>query len=224
MSARVLAQEEGGDLFLIPNGTFVVELVIFLFVLFVIWRYIVPPIKKATQDRQEMVRQQIEESRQTKQRLEQADAAYREALSEARTEAAKIRDRARAEAAQIKTELREQAEREVALIRQRGEEQLERQREQVKRELSAEIGRLAVTLAGRIVGESMEDEARRRGTVDRFIAELEGMAAPESRPAEQARADVPEARAEPAPAGPQAPGRRGGRGGSGGRSSTPRKS
>src|SRR5829696_3021608 len=205
MTARVLAQDEGNDIFLIPNATFFVELFIFLAMLFVIWRWIVPPIKKATVERQEMVRRQIEESRQAKERLEQADAAYREAMSEARTEAAKIRDEARAEAGRIKADLREQAEREVAVIRQRGEEQLERQREQVKRELSAEIGRLAVALAGRIVGESMEDESRRRGTVDRFIDELEGMAAPAGRSSGEARQEVPaqeRPRQQPRPAQP----------------------
>jgi F-type H+-transporting ATPase subunit b len=34
------------------------------------------------------------------------------------------------------------------------------------------VGTLAVDLAGRIVGESLADEARSRGTVDRFINEL----------------------------------------------------
>jgi F-type H+-transporting ATPase subunit b len=32
---------------------------------------------------------------------------------------------------------------------------------------------MATGLAGRIVGESLEDEARQRRTVERFIAELE---------------------------------------------------
>jgi F-type H+-transporting ATPase subunit b len=213
MTARVLAQEEGNDIFLIPNATFFVELAIFLLILFVIWRYVVPPVKKATQERQEMVRRQIEESRQARERLEQADAAYREAMSEARTEAAKIRDEARVEAGRIKAELREQAEREVALIRQRGEEQLERQREQVKRELSAEIGRLAVTLAERIVGESMQDEANRRGTVDRFIAELEGMPAREGGGSADAGAEPAQTTTKAAPRTTA----KGGRGGSGGR-------
>ena len=178
MTARVLAAEEGGDsIFLIPNGTFWVELLIFLIVFWVIWRYVVPPVKKAMSERQEMVRRQIEEARRTRERLDEADAKYRELLAQARTEAAKIRDEARAEAGKIKAELREQAEREVAQIRQRGEEQLATQREQVLRQLRAEIGELAVTLAGRIVGESMQDEARRRGTVDRFIDELDAMSA-----------------------------------------------
>lgn len=176
--AQEIAQEEGGDSnFLVPNGTFLVELAIFLIILYVVWKYVVPPVKKAMTERQDMVRRQIEESREARERLEQADARYREVLAEARTEAAKIRDEARAEAGKIKAELREQAEREVAQIRQRGEEQLATQREQVLRQLRTELGELAVALAGRIVGESMADDARRRGTVDRFIEELEAMPA-----------------------------------------------
>ena len=213
MTARVLAQTEGNENFLIPNATFFVELGISLIILFVIWRYVVPPIKKATQERQEMMRRQIEDARRAKERFEQADAKYHEAILEARTEAAKIRDEARAEAGRIKAELREQAEHEVALIRQRGEEQLERQREQVKRELSAEIGQLAVTLAERIVGESMQDEANRRGTVDRFIAELEGMPTREGSAEPGERVEPAQATSESAPKTTA----RGGRGGSGGR-------
>jgi F-type H+-transporting ATPase subunit b len=131
-------------------------------------------------ERQEMVRQQIEESEQTRTRLKEAEARYAEALAEARVEAAKIREKSRADAQEIKDEMRQQAEQEVARIRQRGEEQLDTQREQVVRELRGELGKLAVTLAGRIVGESVADEARRAGTVDRFLDELQAMAAPET--------------------------------------------
>jgi F-type H+-transporting ATPase subunit b len=185
MAAAVVLAQGGGDNFLVPNGTFFAELLIFAVIVFVIWRYVVPPVKKAMVARQDMVRRQIEDSREARERLEAAEARYREVMSEARTEAAKIRDEARAEAAKIRAELREQADREVAQIRQRGEEQLATQRDQTVRALRAEIGQLAVALASRIVGESMVDEARRRGTVDRFIAELEGM------PARQTAASAP---------------------------------
>ncbi|MDQ3760259.1 MAG: F0F1 ATP synthase subunit B [Actinomycetota bacterium] len=181
-SYNVIAQEEGGNLFLIPNATFFVELVIFLVVLGVIWRYVVPPVKRAMRERQEMVRRQIEESQQASKRLAEAEARYSEALAEARVEAAKIRETARADAQEIKDEMRQQAEQEVARIRQRGEEQLATQREQVVRELRGELGKLAVTLAGRIVGESVADDARRAGTVDRFLNELQDMASSQTAP------------------------------------------
>ena len=182
MSSYSLAEQGGGNLFLIPNATFFVELVIFLIVLGVIWRYVVPPVKRAMVERQEMIRRQIQESQQASKRLAEAQARYSEALAQARVEAAKIREAARADAQQIKDEMRQQAEQEVARIRERGVEQLATQREQVVRELRGELGKLAVTLAGRIVGESVADDARRAGTVDRFLDELQGMATPESVP------------------------------------------
>ena len=43
--------------------------------------------------------------------------------------------------------------------------------------LRRDVGTLAVTLAGKVVGESLEDDARARATVDRFIADLEAEAA-----------------------------------------------
>ena len=41
-------------------------------------------------------------------------------------------------------------------------------------ELRREVGGLAVQLASRIVGESLEDEARQRRTVERFLDNLDG--------------------------------------------------
>jgi F-type H+-transporting ATPase subunit b len=182
MSSYNMAAQGGGNLFLIPNATFFVELVIFLIVLGVLWRYVAPPVKRAMNERQEMVRRQIQESQQASKRLAEAQARYSAALAAARVEAAKIRESARADAQEIKDEMRQQAEQEVARIRERGAEQLATQREQVVRELRGELGKLAVTLAGRIVGESVADDARRAGTVDRFLDELQGMATPESVP------------------------------------------
>jgi F-type H+-transporting ATPase subunit b len=197
MSAEILTAQEGGtNNFLIPNATIIVELLIFLVIFWVIWRYAVPPLKRAMTERQEMIRRQIEESQQARTRLQEAEARYSEALAEARVEAAKIRETARADAQEIKDEMRQQAEQEVARIRQRGEEQLATQRGQVVRELRSELGELAVALAGRIVGESLADDARRAGTVDRFLDELHGMAAPDSSPerSTDGAASVPSAR------------------------------
>ncbi|MGH3766374.1 MAG: F0F1 ATP synthase subunit B [Pseudonocardiaceae bacterium] len=182
ISYTMAAPGGGGNLFLIPNATFFVELVIFLIVLGVLGRYALPPVKRAMDERRDMVRRQIEESQQATKRLGEAEARYSQALAEARIEAAKIRESARSDAQEIKDELRQQADQEVERIRQRGEEQLANQRDAVVRDLRGEIGKLAVTLAGRIVGETVADDARRTGTVDRFLDELQGMAGAEHSP------------------------------------------
>jgi F-type H+-transporting ATPase subunit b len=39
--------------------------------------------------------------------------------------------------------------------------------------LRRDVSELALTLAGKVVGESLTDDARARASVDRFIADLE---------------------------------------------------
>jgi F-type H+-transporting ATPase subunit b len=59
--------------------------------------------------------------------------------------------------------------------------QIEAERKQAVASLRAEVGTLATSLAGRIVGESLDDEARQSRVVDRFLAELETQGADGSR-------------------------------------------
>jgi F-type H+-transporting ATPase subunit b len=159
--------------FLVPNGTFIAELIAFLIVLGVLWRYVVPPVSKAMSERQAMIKAQLDEGRQASERLKQAEADYRKAMEEARTTAATIRDQARADAAAIREEMLEQAVQERDRFLEAGREQLAHERDALVRELRAELGDLAVQLASRILGESLAEEARQRGTVDRFLAELQ---------------------------------------------------
>jgi F-type H+-transporting ATPase subunit b len=190
--------EEGGN-FLVPNATFIAELVAFAIILWVLSKYVVPPVQRAMRERQEVIRGQIEESRLAREQLAKAEAEYQRALTEARAEAAKIRDSARADADRLREELRAQAHEEADRIRERSAEQLATQRQQVVNQLRAEIGRLAVTLAGRIVGESLEDDARRKRTVDRFLSELEQMAGSAPGPAAEAESVAEAGSGQPAP-------------------------
>jgi F-type H+-transporting ATPase subunit b len=98
---------------------------------------------------------------------------YTQQLAEARQEAARIRTDAAADAAAIRAELLTKAREESDRIIAAGREHLNAERQTIIRELRSDIGSLAVDLASRIVGESLADEARQRGTVDRFLTELD---------------------------------------------------
>ena len=116
----VLASEEGGGTsnFLIPNGTFFV-LAIFLIVLFVIGKFVVPPVQKVLGEREAMIARTTEETRKAAQQEAAADADYRKELGEGRSEAAAIRDEARAEGRAVVDEKRALANDEVAGTRSR---------------------------------------------------------------------------------------------------------
>jgi F-type H+-transporting ATPase subunit b len=167
------AADSGGGNFLIPNATFFAELFAFLVIMFIIWKWVLPPLKKAMDERQGIITQQMEDADNTKVALADAQAEYQRALAEARTQASQIRETATAEAQRIADDMHAQAREESARIVARGEEQLANQRQATVRELRAEIGTLAVDLAGKIVGESLTDDQRARGTVDRFLSDLD---------------------------------------------------
>ncbi len=98
---------------------------------------------------------------------------YTAQLQDARGEANEIREQARAQGAQIVAEMRAQAQAEASRIVDTAHKQIEAERQQAVIQLRGEVGRLSTDLAGRIVGESLQDEVRQKGIVERFLAELE---------------------------------------------------
>lgn len=152
---------------------YVGTLVSFALIIGLLWWKGVPPMRKLMKDKQDSIRHQLEESKRAEERLAEAEKKYADAVMEARTEAALIRDAARADAQRIVEEMKERATQEVERIKQRGEEHLLQQHQQTIRELRTEIGRLSSELAGRIVREHLADDASRTATVDRFLDQLE---------------------------------------------------
>jgi F-type H+-transporting ATPase subunit b len=160
--------------FLVPNGTFFVELIAFGVLLFLLGKYVIPPINRAMTARQEAIRAEFAELDEAKSEAEAAEEEFKSQIADARHEAARIREEAREQGAAIIAEMREQAQTEAARIVEHAHAQVEADRKAAVASLRAEVGTLATTLAGRIVGESLEDEARQSRVVDRFLAELEG--------------------------------------------------
>ena len=173
---NILAAEQHNPL-IPPWSEIIIGTITFAILFFVVVKFVVPRFEQVFQARREAIEGGIERAEAMQAEAKAALEQYRAQLAEARNEAAQIRDRARAEGQQILEELRTQAQEESARIVARGEEQLATQRQQVVNELRGQIGTLAVDLAGRVVGESLAEDARRRGTVDRFLAELDDMAA-----------------------------------------------
>jgi F-type H+-transporting ATPase subunit b len=173
----VWAAEENHNPLIPPVGEIIIGAIAFAVLAFVMIKLVAPQFEKAFVARRNAIEGGIERAEAMQAEAQASLEQYRAQLAEARTEAAQIRDAARAEGQQILEELRAQAQEESARIIARGQEQLLAQRQQVVHQLRAEIGTLAVELASRVVGESLADDARRSGTIDRFLAELDGMTA-----------------------------------------------
>ena len=149
----LLAAEEGGTSnFLIPNGTFFFVLAIFLIVLGVIAKFVVPPIQEVLGERERMVAKTTEDNRRATDQEAAADADYRKELAAGRSEAAAIRDEARAEGRSVVDEKRAQANDEVAGAVQVANEELKLSSDAIAGDLRALVETLSATLASRVLG------------------------------------------------------------------------
>ncbi|HET7245631.1 MAG TPA: F0F1 ATP synthase subunit B [Streptosporangiaceae bacterium] len=161
-----------------PLSPSVSELIIgtisFLIVFAALWRILLPRIQQTLTERTDQIEgglQRAEEAqREAKQTLEQ----YQAQLAEARHEASRLRQEAQEEGARILAELRERGEAERQRLVAAAHEQIEADRAQAIQALRTEMGALAVELASRVVGEALDQDARQRRVIDRFLEELEG--------------------------------------------------
>ena len=176
-SLYLLAAEGGSHNPLIPAAADLFwGTVCFVIILGVFWKYVLPRAQQALGERTAGIEGKLEQAEHDRAEAERLLAEYREHLAQARTEAAEIRAQAQADRTAMIDEARREAAAAAEQVTERAQRQIEADRTQVRAELSRDIGRLAVDLASRVVGESLDDSARARNTVDRFLADLESMA------------------------------------------------
>jgi F-type H+-transporting ATPase subunit b len=172
---------------IIPHpAEIIVGIIAFAILYWVVKTKVVPRFEEAFRARTEAIQGGMERAETAQREAQEALEQYRSQLAEARHEAARLREEAREQAAAIGVEIRTKAAEDAERIIRTAREQIESDRQTAFLQLRGQIGSLATDLAGRIVGESLEDEARQRRVVDRFLAELDGASGAGSAPGELA--------------------------------------
>ncbi len=163
---------------LIPDlPELIIGIIAFLIVFGILGKILLPRITRTLAERTDAIEGGLQRAAEKQAEADRTLDRYQAQLKDARHEAARLRSDAEARGAQIIAERREQAEAEYRRITEAARAQIEADRQQALRSLRTEVGMLSVQLASKIVGESLEDETRQRGTVDRFLTDLESRAA-----------------------------------------------
>lgn len=139
----------------------------------VFWKFVLPMAQKALTERTDKIEGGIARAEAAQTEAQAALEQYRAQLAEARSEAAKIREDARSQGQQIIDEMKAQAQSESDRIVAAGHAQLSAQRQQIVAELRGDLGRTAVDLAEKVLGESLSEDVKRSSSIDRFLDELE---------------------------------------------------
>ncbi|MEZ0353063.1 F0F1 ATP synthase subunit B/delta [Mycobacterium sp. pR1184] len=157
-------------------STFIGQLIGFAAIVFLVVRYVVPPVRNLMAARQNTVRQQLEDAAKAADRLTESTTAHSKAVESAKSEAEHVVEEAKSDAQRITEQLRAQAEVEAERITGQGARQVELLRAQLTRQLRLELGHESVRQAKELVQNYVADSAQQSGTVDRFLDELDAMA------------------------------------------------
>ncbi|OMC19624.1 F0F1 ATP synthase subunit B/delta [Mycobacterium colombiense] len=157
-------------------STFIGQLVGFAAIVFLVVRYVVPPVRRLMAARQDAVRQQLKDAATASDRLTESTTAHSKAVEDAKTEGERVVEEAQADAGRIVEQLRAQADVESERISVQGSRQVDLLRTQLSRQLRLELGHEAVRQAGELVRNYVADAEQQSATVDRFLDELDEMA------------------------------------------------
>ena len=144
---------------------------------FLFWKYVVPRFQTVLSERSELIEGGIKKAEQAQAEAKAALEQYHGQLADARSEAAQIREEARTQGQAILAEMKEKAQEESDRIVAAGHSQLVAQRQQIVTELRGDLGRTAVELAEKVIGEQLSDDAKRSSSIDRFLNELDSVTA-----------------------------------------------
>ncbi|MBE3560209.1 MAG: F0F1 ATP synthase subunit B [Ktedonobacteraceae bacterium] len=164
--ALVIAQEGGG--LGINAGAFIAQLISFLIVLLILWKWVFPIFTKMLDKRQAIIREGIENAEKAKRDLEEASARAEEILAQARRDAQATIERATRDAQRVAQNIEEEARARTEQIYQQQVARIQQEANRARNELSRLVVNLSIEAAERVIGKSMNTRDNRR-LVEEFV-------------------------------------------------------
>ena len=148
----------GSSIFLLPNGTFFVELLVFAVIVLIMAKYVLPPLNKAMEGRQEKIRASLEAADQARAEAAAAGDERAQVLAQARDQAREIVAAAQALADQVKSEAGGRGQAEFDRIVGSANDEVATARQRAIEEASSRIGEIVFDLVNKIVGREVDQQ------------------------------------------------------------------
>jgi F-type H+-transporting ATPase subunit b len=159
------------SIFLLPNGTFFIELVTVAVILLLMTKYILPPLNKALEARQEKIRESLAAADAAKAEAAAAGDERQQLLSAARDQARDIVAAAQATSDQVRAASASRGQAEYDRIIANANAEVDTARQRAIDEASSRIGEVVFELVNQIVGREV-DESSHQDLVREAVAAL----------------------------------------------------
>jgi F-type H+-transporting ATPase subunit b len=134
-------------------------------------KFVIPRLNTMLEERRQKIQGEMERAEATRLEADKQLAEYRAKLGDAGQEANRIIEEARKTAEQLRKDLQGKAEEESQAIVARAQEEIRAERDRVFQELRVQVGEIAVELAGRVVGQTLDKTAHER-LIDEYIDQV----------------------------------------------------
>jgi F-type H+-transporting ATPase subunit b len=139
-------------IFLIPNGTFIVELIIFVALIVIMGKKIIPPVTAALAERQERIRASLDAADQARADAAAADDERRAVLEDARQKAREVVAEANRTAEAVRVDFQTRGQSEYERIVGSAEAEVAAARQRAVEEAASRLGEITMDVVERVIG------------------------------------------------------------------------
>ncbi len=175
VTTQVAEEEAGGASLLLPAPEeLIAGIIAFVIIFGVVWKFALPALAEILDKRQDAIRTNLEAAEKSKVEAESLLVDYRAQVAGAKDEALTIVGEARDAGEAVKVDIIARAETEAGQIKVRAGEDIAAERDRASADLRRQVADLSISVAQRVVGDSIDVDAQRR-LVDSYIEELGGV-------------------------------------------------
>jgi F-type H+-transporting ATPase subunit b len=158
-------------MFKVEPGLIIWTIISFILLVLLLWKVAYPQILKGMKNREDTIKQQLEEAQKTKKEAENLLEDYKHQLAEARSEAQKIINEGKSLGENMRKEIVQKAQEESNQIVKRAQEEIELQKQKAVLELQEKIADLSIMAATKIINKSLNTEDNRR-LVEEYVSKV----------------------------------------------------
>ena len=149
----------------------IAQLVNFVIVLAVLYKFAYGPISKALTERTEKIEKGLKDAKEANKKLEESTQKQEDIMKKARLEGQAIIDKSQNQAKKSAAEITGKAQEQADKALKDAQEKIQQEKEKATEELRKEVGQLVVTATEKVIGEKM-DESKDKELVKNAIERM----------------------------------------------------
>ena len=153
-------------------GVFIWTVLIFLVVLFILWKFAFGPIANALSDREKGIQASLDEAKKAREAMEAMKADNERILNEAREERAKMLREAKEAKDQIVAEAREKANQEYNRIVEDAQKQIDNQRMAAMIDIKNQVGQMVLEVSEKVLRRELSDKQAQEAFTRQLVDDI----------------------------------------------------